>query len=120
MQTTIRDRAGIKMLHLNGRLMGGPETEQFKTTLKELIDANHSRFLIDLGGVDWLNSSGLGALICSYVRVTRSGGLIAFTGTDKVQQLIEMTCLHEVLDVYESTEDAVAYLLSEDFQPPAH
>lgn len=115
MQTIVRERAGIQILMLRGRMMGGPETDDLKATVKRLLDANHTRFLIDMRGVDWLNSSGLGALICTYVHVTKAGGMIAFTGIRKVQEVIEMTCVHEVIDVFESTEEAVAWLLAENY-----
>ncbi len=116
MQLTKSGRGGIQILVLVGRMMGGPDTDRYRDTVRDLVDANHNRLLIDLSGVDWINSSGLGALICSYATVTRAGGQIAFTGMDKVRQIIEMTCLHEVLEVYESREEAVADLLATSYE----
>lgn len=115
MELNVNERSGIHFVEPIGRMMGGPETVHFRQTIKDLVASNHRRFLVNLSGIEWLNSSGLGALICSYATVTKVGGCIAFTGTDRVKQLLEMTCLEEVLDVYDSVDEAVAALLAEDF-----
>ncbi|MBU1880948.1 STAS domain-containing protein, partial [bacterium] len=63
MRLKTRERDGILILEVKGKVMGGPEATVFQDTIKEALGKKYKKFIFDLGGVDWMNSSGLGILI---------------------------------------------------------
>ena len=63
MDLSISEKKGITILHLSGKIMGGPEATEINEKINQLIDSNHKNIIIDLVSVDWMNSSGLGILI---------------------------------------------------------
>ena len=57
------EKDGIIVLHLTGKIMGGPDATLFNDKLHELVESGRNKVVADLSKVDWMNSSGLGILI---------------------------------------------------------
>jgi anti-anti-sigma factor len=67
---------GVVLLRLDGPLDGGPSTEAVHEEVKELVAAGYRRFLVDMVGVPWVNSLGLGVLIASYSTCVKAGAVM--------------------------------------------
>lgn len=63
----------VVVLDIEGRLLGGPETEGFRTRVTELVEEGHRRILLNLAHVPYANSLAIGAIIASYVTAKRAG-----------------------------------------------
>lgn len=99
---------GILILNLDGKLRLGEDNVEFHSTIRRLIENGERYILLDLGNVSYIDSTGLGELVSSYVAVTRVGGQVKLLNlTKRVHELMMVTKLATVFDVYESEADAV-------------
>jgi len=97
----------VMVLDLRGRLVLGEETEALRQRVKRLIAAGHKRVIFDLEEVSYIDSSGLSTLISSFVSVRNQGGQLKLLKlTQRVSDLMQITKLSTVFDVYEKLEDA--------------
>jgi anti-sigma B factor antagonist len=92
--------------------MGGPDAGAVKERLHQLIDEGKKKVVVDLSGVSWMNSSGLGILIGGLTTMRNAGGDLKLAGTtDKVQNLLMVTKLITIFESYDTIEEAVASYL---------
>ena len=106
LKQTIKE--GITVLELNGKLMGGPDATQLHETLHDLIDKDIKNVVIDLKGVDWINSSGLGILISGLTTVRNSGGNLCLAQPgDRIKNILTITKLSSVFRSYDELDEAV-------------
>ena len=108
MNVKIDEKYNAVVLELKGKLMGGPFMQEMNETLHKLIDEGKKNVVIDLGGVSFVSSSGIGILISAYTTMKNSGGnlKIAYT-SDRVHGLLSITKLDSIFDHYTSVEDAL-------------
>jgi len=99
----------VAVLHLQGKIMGGPDATSLHEKLHELIDNGTLSVVVDLEGVAWMNSSGLGILIGGLSALRKSGGDLRLARvTEKIEEVLRITKLDRVFDIYGNTDDAVA------------
>ena len=99
----------VAILSLSGNMMGGPETQEVHEKVKSLLADNLKFIVIDLGGVKWMNSSGLGILMASLTSIEQAGGELKLACVaDKVQSLLMITQLMKIFQTFETVERAVA------------
>jgi anti-sigma B factor antagonist len=104
-----RQAGDVMILDLDGEVRIGDSATALRSAIRELVTAGHSKILLNLGGVRYIDSSGIGELIANYTTVGRSGGQLKLLNlTDKVQDLLVITKLLTVFDVYESEADALS------------
>lgn len=103
-----RTRDGIVILELHGKLMGGPDAATFNDTLKTLLHEGHRNVLVDLGKINWVNSTGLGILISGYSTVKKSGGdLKLLHVSDRIESIFMVSKLHTVFMSFSDEDEAV-------------
>lgn len=99
---------GATLLDLRGRIILGEETERLRNKVKQLTDAGHSRIIIDLGEVDYVDSSGLATLVSSCVAVRKTGGELKLLRlTKRIRDLLQITRLSTVFEIYDALDQAV-------------
>jgi len=73
------------------------------------VAGGSQKILLNLGGVKYIDSSGIGELIANYTTIGRTGGQLKLLNlTEKVQDLLVITKLLTVFDVYDNEADALA------------
>ena len=98
----------VAILTLKGKLMGGPETVGVHEKIKELIDNDVKKVVIDLSKVKWMNSSGLGALMGAMTSLRNADGDLKLACvTDKVESLLMITKLITIFETFETIPEAV-------------
>jgi len=101
----------VATLTLSGKMMGGPETSAVHDHVRGLIQDGIKKVVIDLGGVKWMNSSGMGVLMaCMTTLNNAEGKLVLARVTEKVNSLLMITQLIKVFQTFETVERAVASL----------
>jgi len=99
---------GVVVLSIKGNLMGGPETISVHEKVKEFIAQGKKKIVIDLSGVKWMNSSGLGAMMGCLTSLKNANGDLKLSGvTEKVKSLFMITKLITIFETYSSPEEAV-------------
>ena len=95
------------ILDIHGRLVLGEETEALRQRVKRLIAAGHKRIIFDLKELTYMDSSGLSTMISSFVSVRNQGGQLKLVNlTQRVSDLMQITKLSTVFEVYNSMEEA--------------
>ncbi|MGH9544611.1 MAG: STAS domain-containing protein [Terriglobales bacterium] len=95
---------GVTIVDCNGRIVFGEESALLRDTLKKLIGEN-SRVLLNLGGISYIDSGGLGTLVALYTTAQSAGGALKLINlTQRVDDLLQVTKLLTVFEVYDSEE----------------
>jgi len=103
-----REREGIVILDLNGRLTVGPEVSTFRERLQKLIDSRRTNIILNLKDVDYIDSTGLGALVMSYTSLQRAGGKIKLLNLSRRGiELLVMTKLTTIFEVFDDEQNAI-------------
>ena len=103
-----REREGIAILDLNGRLTVGNEVATFRERLQKLIDSRRTNIIVNLKDVDYIDSTGLGALVMSYTSLQRAGGKIKLLNLNRRGiELLVMTKLTTIFEVFDDEQSAI-------------
>jgi anti-sigma B factor antagonist len=95
------------VVHLSGRL-DLLSAAEVKRQLAETVSAGHARLVIDLGGVSFIDSSGLGALIGGLKAARVAGGDLRIANpNEQAKVILSLTTLDRVLKAYGSVEEAL-------------
>ncbi|MFD2531732.1 STAS domain-containing protein [Gracilimonas halophila] len=101
------ERYNSVVIEFKGNVMGGPDAVSLNEKLHELIDADKTNVVVDLGKVKFMNSSGLGMLIGGLTTMRKAGGdLRIANATDKIESLLIVTKLITVFKHYKSVDEA--------------
>lgn len=96
------------IIELKGNVMGGEDTKEFNDLLHKMIDAGKKNIVLDLSGVKFMNSSGLGMLISGLTTMKKAGGLLKLAGTtEKIESLLIITKLITIFESFDSVDKAV-------------
>jgi len=108
MTLTTSQHGSVTVIHLQGNLMGGPDATSLNTRLHELVEAGKKQIIIDLAGVQFMNSSGLGLLIGGVSALKNAGGALKIANpSDKIASLFTITKLAPVLQTFPSVDAAL-------------
>lgn len=111
MKTQIREKNGITILEPNGKIMGNSASEFKKTISPQIETSNKPRILINLEGVDKMDSSGLGVLIGAYAAATQKQGRIGIIHVGKnIKNLIVISRLVRLFEHFDTEEAALSAL----------
>ena len=96
------------IIELKGNVMGGDDTKNFNDLLHKLIEDDKKQIVIDLSGVKFMNSSGLGMLIGGLTTVKKSNGQLKLACvTEKIESLLIITKLITIFESFDTVDDAV-------------
>jgi anti-sigma B factor antagonist len=108
LRATYRDAGPVTVLDMSGRITLGDGSALLRKTLRELLEQKRSRILLNLADVDYIDSSGIGELVSGYTSVKNRGGELKLLHlTKKVHDLLQITKLFTVFDVYSDEQIAV-------------
>jgi anti-sigma B factor antagonist len=100
---------GVTVLTLTGDLVIGEPEATFKKTVMRLLEEGKVRLLVDLEGVGFLDSSGLGALVRALTNSQKEGGQTKLVHAGpQVRKLLEMTKLDSVFELHDDLQAAVS------------
>ena len=109
MQITTSDHDGVAVLALSGDAMGGPDGSVLHERLRTLRSEGSKNVVVDLDGVERMNSSCLGMLIGALTIVRNAGGDLRLANVhDRVIQLLTVTKLLSVFAIHGSVAEAAS------------
>ncbi|HLX84237.1 MAG TPA: STAS domain-containing protein [Terriglobales bacterium] len=105
------------VLHCQGRMIFRSEARALSTLVAEVLPSA-GRMVVDLAGVDSVDSGGLGELVLTHMWAEAAGFILKFASPKKsVRHLFEVTNLVSVFDVYGSVPEAMAAMVQEEVRP---
>lgn len=108
MEIQERTVQGVVVLDLTGKLTIGEGDELLKERIGNLVQQGHRHLLLNLEGVPYVDSAGLGEIVRTYTTVSRQGGKLKLVNlTKRITDLLAITKLLTVFETYESEDEAV-------------
>jgi anti-sigma B factor antagonist len=108
LRATSRDAGRVTVVDFSGRITLGDGSALLRKTLRDLLEERRTRILLNLGDVDYIDSSGIGELVSGYTSVKNRGGELKLLNlTKKVHDLLQITKLYTVFDVHSDEHAAV-------------
>ena len=108
MTITQRQLDDVVMLDLTGRITIGEGTVILRERIQKMLNAGDRKFLLSLADVDYIDSSGLGELVSSFTKVkNQDGDLKLLQLTRRMRDLMQITKLLTVFDVYDDEAEAI-------------
>src|SRR4051812_18464565 len=99
MKLSAKEAEGITILSLNGSVMGGPDASALNDELHKLAGKKKRKIILDLSGVESMNSSGLGMLINAMTTLKKAGGELKIAAaSEKISSLLTITRLTTVFE----------------------
>lgn len=107
LKVTTQTKDGVLVVNCSGRIVFGEESSLLRETVKENISSNN-RVVLNLGEVNYIDSGGLGTLVALRTTAQNAGGTIKLVNlTKRVNDLLQVTKLLTVFDVYNSEAEAI-------------
>jgi anti-sigma B factor antagonist len=108
MQIDERTVDGITILDLKGKMTLGEGDELLKERVNALVSKGSKKLVLNLEGVPYIDSAGLGEIVRTYTTVSRQGGKLKLLNlTKRIQDLLSITKLLTVFETYDSEQEAV-------------
>jgi anti-sigma B factor antagonist len=106
---TTRQVDGVTILDLSGRITLGEGSVQLRDGVRDLLSKGQKNILLNLGDVNYIDSSGIGELVSAYTTVRNQGGELKLLNlTKKVHDLLQITKLYTVFDIKDDEASAIA------------
>lgn len=107
LEIAAREREGVAILALKGRITVG-EVSPVRDKISELLAKGQAKIVLDLGDVDYIDSTGLGNLVISFTQVKKAGGALKLMQLNRRNvELLALTRLHTIFEVFADETDAV-------------
>jgi anti-sigma B factor antagonist len=108
MEISLRQSSGVSVLELRGRLTVNDGVPELRGQVKDLLSSGQQQILLNMQGVDYMDSTGVDCLVSSYTTAVKTGGELKFSClTDRVHHLLDITRLLTVFDTYEEEAKAL-------------
>jgi anti-sigma B factor antagonist len=105
---TTRQVGDVSVMDAVGRITLGEGSSIFRETLREQVNKGQKKVLLNLADVSYIDSSGIGELVSGFTTVTNQGGQLKLLNLNKrVQDLLQITKLYTVFEVFEDEAAAV-------------
>ena len=112
LRATYRDAGPVTVVDLSGRITLGDGSALLRKTIRGLLQDERRKILLNLADVDYIDSSGIGELVSGYTAVkNQSGELKLLQLTKKVRDLLQITKLYTVFDIYSDENTAIRSFL---------
>ena len=103
-----RQAGDITILDMDGKVTIGEGSVALRNAIRRLLGEGKKKILLNLAGVGYVDSSGIGELVSSFTSVNKEGGQLKLLGlTQKIQERLAITKLLTVFDVFENEGEAL-------------
>ena len=108
MKASNRTSGNVEIISVQGKITIGSGDTQLREVIANAVNSGRTNILLDLSGVTTIDSSGIGELVGSYTTVTNRGGKLKLLHLPaKLNELLHVTQLITVFEVYENEQEAV-------------
>lgn len=107
-QVATRQVGDVTVIDVAGRITLGEGASSLRETIRGLVTQGQKKILLNLGEVSYIDSSGIGELVSAFTTVTNQGGKLKLLGlTKRVKDLLQITKLYTVFEVFDDEAEAV-------------
>jgi anti-sigma B factor antagonist len=103
-----REREGVTLLDLKGRITMGDEVSLFRAAFEKVADQLEPKLILNMIGIDYVDSTGLGAMVMCSTRLRNSKGVAKLVNVNRRNiELMIMTKIDTIFEVFDDETDAV-------------
>jgi anti-sigma B factor antagonist len=103
-----REREGIMILDLKGRITSGPEVGAFREAASKVATRQAPNLILNMANIDYVDSTGLGAMVMVATTIKRAGGRVKLLNLNKRNiELLVMTKLATIFEIFTDEQDAI-------------
>ena len=108
MTATTRQAGSVTIVDISGRIVLGEESAALRELICNLLDKGQRQILLNLGDVNYIDSSGLGSLVSAFTSVRKQNGELKLLNlTNKVHDVMQITKLYTVFDIMNDETEGV-------------
>ncbi|HUA83679.1 MAG TPA: STAS domain-containing protein [Bryobacteraceae bacterium] len=108
MTITTRQAGDVTILDISGRIQLGEASISLRNTLRDLVAQDKTKILLNLGDVSYVDSSGMGELVAGFTSLANRGGRLKLLNvTKRIKDLLQITKLYTVFEVYDDEASAL-------------
>jgi anti-sigma B factor antagonist len=108
LKTSTHFQSNVAIVRLVGNITLGEASSELRDTIRQTLATGHKAILLDLGGVGYIDSAGLGELVGCYATATNQGASLKLLNLQKkVQGLMQITKLTTVFETFDDEANAV-------------
>jgi anti-sigma B factor antagonist len=109
MKIETRTIGEITILDFSGQITLGENTKEVRDTVRGILDQGCNKIILNLGGVNYIDSSGVGELVGTFASVTNKGGQLRLVHlTKRIKEMLTITKLLTVFQAFEDEQEAIA------------
>jgi len=103
-----REKEGITILDLKGKLVVGESCTQLREAINDQVAQGDKQLLLDLSGVDYIDSTGLGSMVICYTTLQKTGGTMKLVNLNRRNlELMLLTKLSTIFQIFAEEQEAV-------------
>ena len=100
---------GVGVVTISGRLSLGGETERLDAAIKGMLQKNVKMFILDITGLEYVDSSGIGMLVSCLTNAKKAGGELKLVGANpRIKRIFSMTGVDTIMSMYGTMDEATA------------
>ena len=108
MKTKVRQVGKVAVVDLSGKITIGEGDVVLRDEVNKLLEADNKSILLNLNGVTYMDSAGIGELVACYKRAAEAGAKLKLLNpSGRVSDLLSLTKLQQVFDIYNDEKDAL-------------
>jgi anti-sigma B factor antagonist len=108
MKANVRHHGKVTVIDLSGKVTIGEGDVKLGQAIGALLDEGRKHLVLNLGGVSYMDSAGIGELVACYKRAAERGATLKLLNPNgKVQDLLILTKLQEIFDIYQDEREAL-------------
>jgi anti-sigma B factor antagonist len=108
MKVAIRQVDGVTILDLSGRITLGEGSIILRDSVRDVLAKGSKKILLNLAQISYIDSSGIGEMVSAFTSVKNTGGELKLLNlTQKVHDLLQITKLYTVFDIWDSEASAI-------------
>ena len=109
MKISTRQVDGVTIVDCSGRITLGEGSITLRDTVSQLLTKGQKKILLNLGDVNYIDSSGIGELVSAFTTVRKQGGELKLLNlTKKVHDLLQITKLYTIFEVFDDEAAGLA------------
>ena len=109
MKIEIRTIDDVRILDCSGKITLGEGTMSIRNTVRDVLQSGAKKVILNLADISYIDSSGVGELVSSYTTTVNKGGKLKLVKlTNKLRELLTITKLLTVFEIYDDEKDALS------------
>jgi anti-sigma B factor antagonist len=101
------EKANSVVVHVKGKKIDAASAVEFKNSVAGIVDKGSRNIVLDLSEVDFIDSSGLGALVGVLKHIGHQGSLLISGATPGVERVFKLTRMDKIFRLYPNVDAAL-------------